>query len=351
MKNFSNRMDLLSTSMVTVQRSNKILHAINLDATIEQDEFESVSEYYIYWAILDGLLFIIIVVGNILTILAVRLTRKLRQVSSNLFVLNLAISDLMVGFTLIYHLAFYMYKSLGEHKPTCILRFVIATLACSLSLYSLMTIAIDRYIGVMHPLKYAQHVTRVNVIIIIVVGWLNAIAISTVPIFWNCFDEVHTCEFQTILPRDYATMILCPLVCLIWTSLFFLYWRIWRAAESHARRLRESGFDNPHLHDCKGSKAVLSILGCFSICWLPYLIIACTRLFILKSTGTLYKALFSLAMANSGMNPIIYAWKNSQFRKAFRNLLRFKSPNSNTFNASLNDYLKKQRKLTERESG
>lgn len=32
-------------------------------------------------------------------------------------------------------------------------------------------------------------------------------------------------------------------------------------------------------------------------------------------------------MANSGMNPIIYAWKNVNFRNAFTLLLRCKSPN------------------------
>lgn len=33
-----------------------------------------------------------------------------------------------------------------------------------------------------------------------------------------------------------------------------------------------------------------------------------------------------MAIANSGMNPIIYAWKNTTFRQAFGRLLRFRSP-------------------------
>lgn len=44
------------------------------------------------------------------------------------------------------------------------------------------------------------------------------------------------------------------------------------------------------------------------------------------SSPTLYKAAFSMAIANSGMNPLIYAWKNSTFRQAFGRLLRFRSP-------------------------
>ncbi|XP_023287772.1 alpha-1A adrenergic receptor-like [Orussus abietinus] len=88
-------------------------------------------------------------------------------------------------------------------------------------------------------------------------------------------------------------------------------------------------------------------MGCFSICWLPYLVVACTRAFDWhqKASPTLYKAMFSLAMANSGMNPMIYAWKNANFRKAFFRLLRFQSPNRNEFNSSLKNYLRKQNEL------
>lgn len=98
------------------------------------------------------------------------------------------------------------------------------------------------------------------------------------------------------------------------------------------------------------SQAVLSILGCFTICWLPYLIVVCMRFWIIESTEVVHKSLFSLAVANSGMNPIIYAWKNTQFRQAFHYLLRFKNPNQNDFNENLSKYLEKQEELTERGS-
>lgn len=41
----------------------------------------------------------------------------------------------------------------------------------------------------------------------------------------------------------------------------------------------------------------------------------------------IYESTFTLAMANSGMNPLIYAWKNTNFRKAFLCVLRCRSPN------------------------
>lgn len=57
-----------------------------------------------------------------------------------------------------------------------------------------------------------------------------------------------------------------------------------------------------------------------------------------------YRSTFALAIANSGMNPFIYAWKNANFRKAFQKILHFKSPNEN-FNSSFKMYLETQRGL------
>lgn len=69
-------------------------------------------------------------------------------------------------------------------------------------------------------------------------------------------------------------------------------------------------------------------MGCFSICWLPYFAVACAQIFdAYKTTSIFYRCAFSLAMSNSVLNPIIYSWKNSNFRKAFVQLLQCKSPN------------------------
>lgn len=75
---------------------------------------------------------------------------------------------------------------------------------------------------------------------------------------------------------------------------------------------------------------VLLILGCFTICWLPYFIVACSQIYRLveNSSAVAYMAAFTLAMSNSAMNPLIYAWKNTNFRNAFINLLKCKSPDT-----------------------
>lgn len=153
------------------------------------------------WSIIDGSLFVIILCGNILTILAIRLSRRLRNGTSNYFVLSLAVSDCMVGLTLPYHLAFDVMSNLSHVKVACISRFVLMTLACCASIYSLMAIAVDRYVSIVHPMKYTRYMTWTMVYSIITVGWISAVCIATIPIYWNCYDDTEVCEMDTILPR------------------------------------------------------------------------------------------------------------------------------------------------------
>lgn len=153
------------------------------------------------WIFVDSFLFIVIVSGNVLTILAIALARKLRNVISNYFILNLAVADLLVGITLPYHLAFYVDQSLNNNKTLCISLFVIIGLACGGSICNLIAIAIDRYIAIVYPLSYNAYATRKRVLMIIAITWTFVISVYSIPIYWNCFETAKKCEMETILPR------------------------------------------------------------------------------------------------------------------------------------------------------
>ncbi|XP_012532915.1 histamine H2 receptor isoform X1 [Monomorium pharaonis] len=302
---------------------------------------------HVFWILMDCFLLVAIVLGNVLTILAIMWARRLRNVVSNYFILNLAVSDLMVGVTLPYHLAFYVDSTLHQNKSVCISRFVMFSLACGGSIYNLIVIAIDRYVAIVHPLSYNVYATKRRVLLIIVIAWICTMAVSSIPIYWNCFDTSQTCELETVLPRFYIVAIQMPAFFLSWIAMFLLYWKIWREAHMHARRMNLSIVPNiAEKNDRKSVQVVLLILGCFSICWFPYFVVACMRTFGWRTNSMTiwYKSTFALAIANSGMNPFIYAWKNTNFRKAFQKILHFKSPNDN-FNSSFKMYLEKQREL------
>ncbi|GAB0095898.1 muscarinic acetylcholine Receptor, C-type [Sergentomyia squamirostris] len=298
-----------------------------------RDRVTKIKSDLVFWSIVDGALVITILGGNTLTILAIRFSRRLRSAISNLFVLSLAISDIVVGFTLPYHLAFYVGSSLGKVEIWCLLRFFLIILACCTSIWNLIAIAVDRYIAIIYPLHYGRLMTKKVALLLLSIGWMLGILIATVPLFWNNWHTASECEFDEILKPWYMAGVITPVFSMVWLCLLIVYSRIYREASRQVKQMRSSGSNlNQMPSDWKSVQVVLLILGCFSICWLPYFAIATSQIFRMlnQSSATLYKGAFSLAMANSGMNPLIYAWKNRNFRKAFSNLLRCKNPDAFT---------------------
>lgn len=69
---------------------------------------------------------------------------------------------------------------------------------------------------------------------------------------------------------------------------------------------------------------------------MPFVVVACAQTLpiIQLHNPIVYRLTSSLAMSNSGINPLIYAWKNAGFRAAFAKLLRCKRPDTSEYRGS-----------------
>ncbi|XP_072397022.1 D(1A) dopamine receptor-like [Diabrotica undecimpunctata] len=265
------------------------------------------------------------ILGNSLTLSAILMSKKLSSLIANYFVFSLAVSDLMVGVSIPYHMLFYTVDDFGKVKIRCLLRFVLTSFACSSSICNLLFIAMDRYLAIVYPLHYARFMVKKFAYVLISIGWAAAFSAAFVPLIWNEWIDGVTCEVVNVFPHNYMQFILLPMFSLIWTTMILLYTRICQEASGQQKKIRVTGFK----HQTKSFQVTLIILGCFTICWLPYFVIVIyIRTTRNTEAATLYEVFFNLAMTNSCMNPLIYAWKNKNFRKAFLNLLKCHHPDS-----------------------
>ncbi|CAG2052989.1 unnamed protein product [Timema podura] len=210
------------------------INITNRNGTLEDNALVSQT----FWVALDILLLIVIVSGNTLTMCAMHKCRRLYSLISNKFVASLAVSDLLVGLTIPYHTAFYLNDTLCKNKTLCLSRFVLIVLGCCASICNLISIALDRYIAILYPFHYCRLMTQRMVSGMIVGGWITAIIIATIPTYWNDWDIAIMCEIDEVLTDNYILMVLTPSFLSVWVALLIVYWRIWREASEHAKRIR-----------------------------------------------------------------------------------------------------------------
>lgn len=129
-----------------------------------------------------GAFILFAIVGNILVILSVACNRHLRT-PTNYFIVNLAIADLLLSFTVLPFsaaLEVLGYWVLG--RIFCDIWAAVDVLCCTASILSLCAISIDRYIGVRYSLQYPALVTRRKAILALLSVWVLSTVISIGPL-------------------------------------------------------------------------------------------------------------------------------------------------------------------------
>ncbi|KAH3785739.1 5-hydroxytryptamine receptor 1-like [Dreissena polymorpha] len=84
--------------------------------------------------------------------------------------------------------------------------------------------------------------------------------------------------------------------------------------------------NSPHSRERKATKTLGIIMGGFTLCWLPFFIVAVIRPFVGEHAIPiqLISCLTWLGYGNSFMNPLIYARFNREFRTPFREIICFR---------------------------
>lgn len=73
----------------------------------------------------------------------------------------------------------------------------------------------------------------------------------------------------------------------------------------------------------KSMRAVVLVVGCYVVCYVPFMCLFAVRLLEVRSPGldVAFHCLCTLAILNPMLNPFIYSWKNASVRNALRQFL------------------------------
>lgn len=287
-------------------------------------------QYYLVapWAygMLAAYMFFLIITGfpvNFLTLYVTIEHKKLRT-PLNYILLNLAIADLFMvfgGFTTTMYTSLHGYFVFG--RIGCNLEGFFATLGGEMGLWSLVVLAIERYMVVCKPISNFRFGEN-HAIMGLAFTWFMACTCAVPPLVgWSRYiPEGMQCscgvDYYTRAPginnESFVIYMFIVHFLIPITVIFFCYGRLVCTVKEAAAQQQES--ETTQRAEREVTRMVVIMVFAFLICWLPY---ASVAWYIFTHQGSEFGPVFMtlpafFAKTSAVYNPCIYICMNKQFR-------------------------------------
>ncbi|BFF93499.1 trissin receptor [Drosophila madeirensis] len=175
-----------------------------IDVIEDEEDAANASEYIfdrtdvrIIFITLYTIVFCCCFFGNLLVILVVTLSRRLRSIT-NFFLANLAFADFCVGlFCVMQNLSIYLIESWVFGEFLCRMYQFVHSLSYTASIFILVVICMERYFAIVHPITCKQILTAARLRMVIVTVWITSAVYSTPKfVFSKTIKNVHTQDGQ-----------------------------------------------------------------------------------------------------------------------------------------------------------
>ncbi|XP_066569528.1 trace amine-associated receptor 13c-like [Amia ocellicauda] len=283
---------------------------------------------------------ILTVCGNLVVIISISHFKQLHT-PTNLFVLSLAVADLLVG---VFVMPFDMVKLIEScwyfGDLFCSFRTKFSFMLTSVSISSLVFIAIDRYFAVFHPFLYSKKITLNSTLFSILLSWLSSLFYNLSLFYFSGNidgEQVNACLGDCFVSINstwgiidmLATFILpCSVMIILYIRIFLLAKRHAQAISSIANQVTNAdGIKNKTFKrsEKKAAKTLGIVVFVFLLCWIPYyMLIVIDAYTIFSAPLFILNALIWLVYCNSCINPIIYALFYPWFQKSVKLILTFR---------------------------
>ena len=284
------------------------------------------------------------IVGNTLTIVAFFRDNKLQTVHNH-YILNLAITDLIIG---VSSVPFYaVYTILQFTWPFgyvfCKIWLLVDFLSCAESVATIILISIDRFLLVSLGIQYSQKQTKNMAKIKIAVSWFLSFLLYGPAIIgfnhWRGYSTVEHMDCDVEFATDYYYTVIASFIefCVPLVLVCFFNLRVYLSIRHRSNSvvpMQMQGVQQGTLRrDKKAARSLAILVFVYFVCWTPYTITTIIISFCEDCISEdLYEAFNWLLWVNSSLNPLLYAATSERFRENFKRLLGFykitnKSPN------------------------
>ncbi|XP_022239351.1 prolactin-releasing peptide receptor-like [Limulus polyphemus] len=321
---------------VTLYRNNSFFenYTQSFQTPTTHDYITTIPGVRVFFYCLYIIIFITGICGNVLVCYVV-FRNKSMQTVTNIFITNLALSDILLcTFAVTFTPLYIFLRQWIFGRVFCHLLPYVQGVSVYISAITLMSIAIDRFFVIIYPFKSRLKVKYCLMIVVII--WITA-ALLTLP--YGIFISLTVLKGRLYCDEEWpheasrrafglCTSVLQFVVPFIIISICYL--KVCSKLRDRARTkpgtksLRKEEWERERTR--KTNRMLIAMVVIFGVSWLPLNMYNLVVDFHIPALSWEYLSLFfvlshSVAMGSTCYNPFLYAWLNDNFRKEFKMVL------------------------------
>ena len=294
------------------------------------------------------LIAVVAAVGNFLVCYVILANRKLRSNPINLFLLSLAVSDLLTA-TLVmpFEIEFLFLQGVWKHGKIMCVTYITGFISMvPIDFLTILAISVDRYKNLKDPLRRfrsKEFMTQKRALIVISIIWICSIIWSLLPIMgWRIkgLEPIYQgfCTLPFTLAYNVTTSVINLTLLLLACVFFILAFVIARKHHRGVHRLSTRARQHPskdekkvYIKNLRATKTTSMFLAAFFFSWPPYVCFSIAS--NLYGGGhwkpypwNIYAVLLMLGYLNSALNPFLFAFRNKNFKATYLKLFRTLKP-------------------------
>ena len=273
------------------------------------------------WLSLSGLA---AVTGNVVALWLFYKHESLRTIS-NRFLASLSVADAFVGLVIdpVWIVIVCWIQPRGQKNLSMITKMLWIHTTAATTLNS-CCVSIDRFIAIRFPFRYQDSLTKRRCFAVIILVWFISLGLPFLMFSREGMDRKELFVSITI------TICLVPLL-----VVSFCYILIFKLARKQFRRILETtnipdSGENIRVRVVQNLKAIKTVGFVLSACiitWMPSVVLQLVKFYYMeeekrcrlrKLTFVVSPWVEAIAFTSSAINPLIYYFRNSDFRRAFR---------------------------------
>ncbi|KAK2814477.1 hypothetical protein Q5P01_000390 [Channa striata] len=274
------------------------------------------------------------VILNLLVIISIShfRHRQMLHTPTNLLLLSLAVSDFLVGLFVMPFQILLIEPCWFLGDLVCVLFYFFAFVTTNASVVNMVLISVDRYVAICDPLRYSTKITQRGVQICVLLCWIYSVFYSFQILSDNlkqpgrynsCYGQ---CVINVIVAVDLVLCFILPV-----STIVVLYLRVFVVAVSQARamrshitavKLQSSVTVTVKKSELKAARTLGVVVAVFIVSYCPYYLVSLSVSELLIGSSNIF--IIFLLLSNSCLNPVIYAYFYTWFRKSVKLVVTLK---------------------------